>query len=56
MLFNMAIEPEKEIMMILTTNDRTEAIVASIRENLKIDQPGNGIMFILDVNKTYGLG
>lgn len=55
MLFSMAIEPEKEIVMILATNDRTEGIVASIRENLKIDEPGNGIMFILDVNKTYGL-
>ena len=55
MLFNMAIEPEKEIVMILAASDRTEAIVASIQENLKIDQPGNGIMFILDVNKTYGL-
>lgn len=55
MLFSMAIEPEKEIVMILATNDLTEAIVASIRENLKIDDPGNGIMFILNVNKTYGL-
>lgn len=55
MLFSMAIEPEKEIVMILATTDRTDAIVASIRENLKIDDPGNGIMFILDVNKTFGL-
>lgn len=55
MLFSMPIEPEKEIVMILATTDRTDAIVASIRENLKIDDPGNGIMFILDVNKTYGL-
>lgn len=55
MLFSMAIEPEKEIVMILSKNDLTEAIVASIRQTLKIDDPGNGIMFILDVNKTYGL-
>ncbi len=55
MLFSMAIEPEKEIVMVLATNDLTEAIIASIKENLKIDQPGNGIMFVLDINKTYGL-
>lgn len=55
MLFSMPIEPEKEIVMILAKNEQVEAIVASIRENLKIDDPGNGIMFILDVNKTYGL-
>jgi nitrogen regulatory protein PII len=54
-LFSMQIEPEKEIVMILAKNDQVETIVASIRENLKIDDPGNGIMFILDVNKTYGL-
>lgn len=55
MLFSMPIEPEKEIVMILAKKERVEAIVASIRENLKIDDPGNGVMFILDVNKTYGL-
>ncbi len=55
MLFSMAIEPEKEMVMILSKSDLTEAIVASIKGHLKIDEPGNGIMFVLDVNKTYGL-
>lgn len=55
MLFSMAIEPEKEIVMILSKSDLSEAIVASIKEHLKIEKPGNGIMFVLDVNKTYGL-
>jgi nitrogen regulatory protein PII len=42
----MDIEPEKEIVMILSEKDSTEAIVASIRKKLKIDEPGNGIIFI----------
>lgn len=54
-LFSMAIEPEKEIVMLVAENDAADTIAASIRENLKIDDPGNGIMFIVDVNKTYGL-
>jgi nitrogen regulatory protein PII len=54
-LFAMEIEPEKEIVMILSAKDSTEAIVTSIRNKLKIDEPGNGIIFIQDVNKTYGL-
>lgn len=54
-LLAMAIEPEKEIVMILSEINLTEAIVSSIREILKIDDPGNGIMFILDINKAYGL-
>jgi nitrogen regulatory protein PII len=54
-VFSMDIEPEKEIVMILSEKDSTDAIVASIRKKLKIDEPGNGIIFIQDVNNTYGL-
>ncbi len=54
-LFSMDIEPEKEIVMILSEKETTEAIVSSIREQLKIDEPGNGIIFTIDVNKAYGL-
>lgn len=54
-LFSMPIEPEKEIVMILAEDHLVNAIVSSIREKLEIDEPGKGIMFLLDVNKTYGL-
>lgn len=54
-LFAMAVEPEKEIVMIITKHEHTESIVAAIREQLQIDAPGNGIMFVLDVNQAYGL-
>lgn len=54
-LFNMDIEPEKEMVMILSKEDITDSIVESIRIALEIDQPGNGIIFIQDVNQTYGI-
>ncbi len=54
-LFSMAIEPEKEVVMILSNKEKSEPIVSSIRKDLKIDEPGNGILFILDVEQTYGL-
>jgi len=54
-IFSMDIEPEKEIVMILSESKSTDAIVSSINKKLKIDEPGNGIIFIQDVNKTYGL-
>lgn len=54
-LFSMDIEPEKEMVLILSKKESTDAIVSSIREKLKIDEPGNGIIFIQDVTKTYGL-
>lgn len=54
-IFNMDIEPEKEMVMILSKEDITNSIVDSIRVALEIDQPGNGIIFIQDVNQTYGI-
>lgn len=54
-VFSMEIEPEKEIVMILTKEDVTEGIVESIREKLNLDEPGNGIIFVQDVNKSYGI-
>lgn len=54
-LFSMEIEPEKEIVLILSEAEMTDAIVSSIREQLKIDEPGNGIVYVQNVNKTYGI-
>jgi nitrogen regulatory protein PII len=54
-LFNMEINPEKEIVLILSEQQITKDIATAIRDKLKIDQPGNGIIFILDVNKTFGI-
>lgn len=54
-LFSMDIEPEKEVVLILTENSITEAVTSSIREELKIDEPGQGVIFVQDVTKTYGL-
>lgn len=54
-LFNMDIEPEKEMVMILSKAEVTESIVTRIQEKLELDIPGNGIIFIQNVNKTYGI-
>lgn len=54
-LFSMEIEPEKEIVLILSEIHLTDSITSSISEHLKIEEPGNGIIFVQDVNKTYGV-
>jgi len=54
-LFAMCIEPEKEIVFIVSDKDSTEAIVSAIRRHMEIDKPGNGIIFVQDVTSTYGL-
>ena len=51
----MEIEPEKEIALIISEESLTEAIANSIRNELNIDEPGNGIIFIQDIKRAYGL-
>lgn len=54
-LFNMEIEPEKDIVIILSEADKTAQIVESIRTELKIDEPGNGIIYVQNVKQTFGI-
>ena len=54
-LFAMPIEPEKEMVLVLTKKDITEAVAKAIREALHIDDPGNGVLFIVGVNEAHGL-
>lgn len=54
-LFSMEIEPEKEIVIILSEADMTSAIATSIRTELKMDEPGNGIIYVQNVNNVYGI-
>ncbi len=54
-LFSMEIELEKEIVLIISENHLTESITSTISGQLEINKPGNGIIFIQNVNKAYGL-
>jgi nitrogen regulatory protein PII len=54
-LFSMDIEPEKEVVIILSEVEMTESITSAIRTDLKIDEPGKGIIYVQDVNKAYGI-
>lgn len=54
-LFAMDIEPEKEIILILSESDEVERIIDSVAEETQISEPGNGILFTCDVTRTMGL-
>lgn len=54
-VFSMFIEPEKEIVMIISPLKDTKNIVNSIRTRLKLDLPGNGVVFVQSINQVYGL-
>ena len=53
--FSIEIEPEKEEVFIIAKKELKDNIVESIRSHLKIDDPGNGLLFVLDVDEVYGL-
>ncbi|WP_035355092.1 P-II family nitrogen regulator [Acetobacterium malicum] len=54
-LFAMDIEPEKEVVMMILESAKTEAVVNAIQDATEMDKPGNGIIFTIGVNRTYGL-
>lgn len=53
--FGMEVEPEKETIMILSKSEESKGIVDSIKKDLEIDKPGNGIIFLQHISETYGL-
>ncbi|WP_353107138.1 P-II family nitrogen regulator [Acetoanaerobium noterae] len=54
-IFAIEIEPEKEIVLILTKDDITQAVCDNINKKMKLDESGNGILFVQKVNKAYGI-
>lgn len=54
-VFNMLIEPEKEIVLIISEEAKTKDIVESIRKETQIEEEGKGIIFVTNVVATYGL-
>jgi nitrogen regulatory protein PII len=52
---NMEIEPEKEMVMILAKDDLADQIVTAVRDQLQIDRPGKGIIFVQTVKEVYGV-
>ena len=54
-LFNLNIEPEKDIVLILAHKDKVERITDSIKVGMNIEDDYQGIIFVVDVSRTSGL-
>lgn len=54
-LFGVEIEPEKELVIILTPNDLVDKVVQALTEGLHLDEPGKGILFVEPVIDARGL-
>lgn len=54
MLFFIDVEPEKEIIFILTLEEILDKVLDAIIAVSKLNQPGHGIAFVIDVKKLAG--
>ncbi len=54
-VFGMEIEPEKELVMILLPSELLDKVVNNLYKELKLDVPGNGILFVEPIIEVRGL-
>ncbi len=54
MLFFIDVEPEKEIVLTLTVEEILDKVLDAIITASKLNKPGNGIAFVIDVKKLAG--
>ena len=54
-LFGIEIEPEKELVIILTHDNLVEKVVHELYSELRLDEPGKGILFVEPILETRGL-
>lgn len=54
-LLGLPIEPEKEIILTLIHKDKTNEVLKAIVEAGQLQKPGNGVGFVLDVDKVVGV-
>lgn len=53
--FPFNIEPQKDVVMLLTKSELTHALQEQLFQALHLEQPGSGIMFALPVSKVTGI-
>ncbi|CAN5721861.1 hypothetical protein BH23DEI1_BH23DEI1_08190 [soil metagenome] len=50
-----AIEPEKELVLVLIARSLTDTVMDAIVEAGRLKEPGRGISFVLDVPRVEGI-
>jgi nitrogen regulatory protein PII len=54
-ILGIAIEPEKEIVLTLAYADQADGILEEIVQAAELEAPGNGLAFVLSVDKVAGV-
>ena len=55
LIFDIEIEPEKEIVLTIVDPDQVEPIVTAIRRHSDVEKDGHGILFVLPITESYGI-
>ena len=55
LIFDMEIEPEKEIVLTIVDDDQLENVVEAIRKKSDVEKEGHGILFVIPISKAYGI-
>ena len=55
-LFNITVQPEKEIVMILVDTDKKDEILKNLYTKVGLKTPGYGIAFSMPVSDVVGIG
>jgi len=54
-IFGIPVEPEKEIVLTLLSAEKVDSVLRAVTAAAKLDKPGHGIAFVLDVNRVAGI-
>lgn len=54
-LFQIVVQPDKEIVLIIVKNDIKDAVMLAINEQTGLNTEGQGIAFSLPIDRTIGL-
>jgi nitrogen regulatory protein PII len=54
-ILGISIEPEKEIVLTLTYENQVDAILQAVVSAADLDAPGNGLAFVVQVEKVAGV-
>jgi len=54
-ILNMKVEPEKEVVLMITETSRVKGLAVLLNEKLRLNEENTGIMTMVDVNNVVGL-
>ncbi|MFC0560746.1 P-II family nitrogen regulator [Halalkalibacter alkalisediminis] len=53
--FGISVEPEKEMILTLVPKEKMDLVLSAVEQAGKLDKPGNGIGFVIDVKRIAGI-